>query len=242
MEDERARCVMKEMIVHAFQQAHENFARMLAEFLPRFLVMLIIIAIGWLFAYVLKFLVRAILRISRVDSVSEQAGASRLLRKADLPAMTELLSRAIFWIVWLGFIMVGISVLGIVSLQQQIASLIGLLPQIFVAFLILFVGMLAANFFSRAALLAVVNAGLPSPRVFSETIRVVIVLLTVSMALEQVGLGRETILIAFSIVFGALMLGLAIAFGFGGRHLARRILEKRFSGNEKHREDELSPL
>lgn len=233
---------MKEMIVHAFQQAHENFARMLAEFLPRFLVMLIIIAIGWLFAYVLKFLVRAILRISRVDSVSEQAGASRLLRKADLPAMTELLSRAIFWIVWLGFIMVGISVLGIVSLQQQIASLIGLLPQIFVAFLILFVGMLAANFFSRAALLAVVNAGLPSPRVFSETIRVVIVLLTVSMALEQVGLGRETILIAFSIVFGALMLGLAIAFGFGGRHLARRILEKRFSGNEKHREDELSPL
>lgn len=233
---------MKEMIVHAFQQAHENFARMLAEFLPRFLVMLIIIAIGWLFAYVLKFLVRAILRISRVDSVSEQAGASRLLRKADLPAMTELLSRAIFWIVWLGFIMVGISVLGIVSLQQQIASLIGLLPQIFVAFLILFVGMLAANFFSRAALLAVVNAGLPSPRVFSETIRVVIVLLTVSMALEQVGLGRESILIAFSIVFGALMLGLAIAFGFGGRHLARRILEKRFSGNEKHREDELSPL
>lgn len=242
MEDERARCVMKEMIVHAFQQAHENFARMLAEFLPRFLVMLIIIAIGWLFAYVLKFLVRAILRISRVDKVAEQAGASRLLRKADLPAMTELLSRAIFWIVWLGFIMVGISVLGIVSLQQQIASLIGLLPQIFVAFLILFVGMLAANFFSRAALLAVVNAGLPSPRVFSETIRVVIVLLTVSMALEQVGLGRETILIAFSIVFGALMLGLAIAFGFGGRHLARRILEKRFSGNEKHREDELSPL
>ena len=233
---------MKEMIVHAFQQAHENFARMLAEFLPRFLVMLIIIAIGWLFAYVLKFLVRAILRISRVDSVSEQAGASRLLRKADLPAMTELLSRAIFWIVWLGFIMVGISVLGIVSLQQQIASLIGLLPQIFVAFLILFVGMRAANFFSRAALLAVVNAGLPSPRVFSETIRVVIVLLTVSMALEQVGLGRESILIAFSIVFGALMLGLAIAFGFGGRHLARRILEKRFSGNEKHREDELSPL
>jgi hypothetical protein len=233
---------MKEMIVHAFQQAHENFARMLAEFLPRFLVMLIIIAIGWLFAYVLKFLVRAILRISRVDKVSEQAGASRLLRKAELPAMTELLSRAIFWIVWLGFIMVGISVLGIVSLQQQIASLIGLLPQIFVAFLILFVGMLAANFFSRAALLAVVNAGLPSPKVFSETIRVVIVLLTVSMALEQVGLGKETILIAFSILFGALMLGLAIAFGFGGRHLARRILEKRFLGNEKHRDDEPSPL
>jgi hypothetical protein len=233
---------MKDMIVHAFQQAHENFTRMLAEFLPRFLVMLIIIAIGALVAYTLKYVVRAILRIAKVDKVSDQAGASRLLRKADLPTMTELMSRAIFWVVWLGFIMIGVSVLGIVSLQQQITSLIGLLPQIFVAFLILFVGMLAANFFSRAALLAGVNAGLPSPKVFSETIRFVIALFIISMALEQIGLGRETILVAFSLVFGALMMGLAIAFGLGGRHLARRILEKHFVHNEKGSEDELSPL
>jgi Mechanosensitive ion channel, conserved TM helix len=233
---------MKEMILRGFQEAHENFARMLAEFLPRFLVMLIIILIGWLVAYILKYVLRAILRLTKIDRVSEEAGASRLLRKADLPSMSELLSRAIFWIIWLGFIVVGVSVLGIVSLQQQISNLIALLPQIFVAFFIVFVGILAANFFSRAALLAGVNAGLPSPRVFSETIRIVIGFLTFSMALEQIGLGKLTVLIAFSIVFGALMLGLAIAFGLGGRNMARRILEKHFRREEKAREDELSPL
>jgi hypothetical protein len=62
------------------------------------------------------------------------------------------------------------------------------------------------------------------------------------MALEQISLGRETILVAFAIAFGALMLGLAIAFGLGGRHLARRVLEKRFLRADKEREDELSPL
>jgi hypothetical protein len=233
---------MREMILQAFQQAHENFARMLAEFLPRFLVMLMIVVIGYLAAYLLKYIVRSILRIAKVDRVSEQAGASRLLRRADLPTMTELLSRAIFWTIWLGFIIVGISVLGIVSLQQEISSLIGLLPQIFVAFLILFVGMLAANFFSRAALLAGVNSGLRSPKLLSETIRIVIGFLAFSMALEQIGLGKQTILIAFSIVFGALMLGLAIAFGLGGRHLARRILERQFLHDDKPQEDEPSPL
>jgi Mechanosensitive ion channel, conserved TM helix len=233
---------MKEMILHGFQQAHENFARMLAEFLPRFLVMVIIILIGWVVAYILRYVLRAILRIAKIDKVSEQAGASRLLRKADLPSMTELLSRALFWIIWLGFTVVGVSVLGIVSLQQQISNLIAELPQIFVAFLILFVGLMAANFFSRAALLAGVNAGLPAPKLLSETIRVVIGFLTFSMALEQVGLGKQTVLIAFSIVFGALMLGLAIAFGFGGRELARGVLEKHFLHKEKEREDELSPL
>ena len=97
---------MKELIVHAFEQAHDNFTRMLAEFLPRFLVMLIIIAIGFLIAYIAKYVFRAILRVAKVDRVSEQAGASRLLRRAELPPMSELLSRAIFWIIWVGFIMV----------------------------------------------------------------------------------------------------------------------------------------
>ncbi|MDE3110216.1 MAG: hypothetical protein KGL02_09770 [Acidobacteriota bacterium] len=201
------------------------------------------IFIGWLVAYLLKVILRGILRVVKVEKMSEEAGASRLLRRAELPTMTELLSRAVFWVVWLGFIIVGISFLGIGSLQQQIANLIALLPQIFVAFLILFVGLLAANFFSRAALLAGVNAGFSSPRLLSGTVRIVIIFLALSMALEQVGLGKQTMEIAFSIVFGALMLGLAIAFGFGGRHLAERLLQRHFlREDEKERDDELSPL
>ncbi len=233
---------MKEMIVNGFQQAHQNFERMFAEFLPRFIVMLLIILIGWVVAYLLKFALRAILRFTKIDKVSEEAGASRLLRKADLPSVSELLSRALFWVIWLGFIVVGVSVLGIVSLQQQIANLIAVLPKVFVAFFVLFVGYLAANFFSRAALLAGVNAGFPSPRVLSETVRIVIGFLAFSIALEQIGLGRQTILIAFSIAFGALMLGLAIAFGLGGKDLAKRVLEKHLLSEKKEREDEISPL
>jgi small-conductance mechanosensitive channel len=233
---------MREMILHAFQQAHDNFTHMLAEFLPHFLLMLVVILVGWLIAYLLKIILRAILRVAKVEKMSEEAGASRLLRRADLPSMTELLSRAFFWVVWLGFVIVGISFLGIGSLQKQIADLIALLPQIFVAFLILFVGLLAANFFSRAALLAGVNAGLSTPKVLSGTVRIVIIFLALSMALEQIGLGRQTMEIAFSIVFGALMLGLAIAFGLGGRRLAARLLERHFLREEKERDDELSPL
>ena len=233
---------MKDLILRAFQQAHDNLTHMLAEFLPRFLLMLVVILVGWVVAYLLKVILRGILRVARVERMSEEAGASRLLRRAELPPMTQLLSRAVFWVVWLGFIIVGISLLDIGSLQQQIAGLIAVLPQIFVAFLILFVGLLAANFFSRAALLAGVNAGLSSPRVLSGTVRIVIIFLALSMALEQIGLGRETMEIAFSIVFGALMFGLAIAFGLGGRRLARRLLERHFLRDEKERDDELSPL
>jgi hypothetical protein len=65
-----------------------------------------------------------------------------------------------------------------------------------------------------------------------------------SIVFEELGLAQHTMLIAFGIVFGALMLGLAIAFGIGGRDLAQHFLEKRFvrEKKEEENEDELSPL
>jgi small-conductance mechanosensitive channel len=233
---------MKETIIQGLSQAYSNLVRMFAEFLPRLLVMLVIVIVGLLVAYVLRAILRAVLHVTRLDRVSEEAGASRFLRMAALPSMTELLSRSLFWVTWLGFILIGISVLGVAGLQEQISRLFLLLPAIFIAILILFVGLVTANFLSRAALLAAVNAGYASPKMLSWSIRFVIWALAVSMALEQVGVARQTVLAAFSIVFGALMLGLAIAFGLGGKELAREFLERNLSDKKKQKYEEPQPL
>jgi small-conductance mechanosensitive channel len=232
---------MRETIVQGLTQAYENLVHMVADFLPRFVVMLTIILVGVLVAYLMRVFVRSILHVTKLDRISEEAGASHVLRRAAMPSMSEFLSRSIFWITVLGFILVGISVLQIAELQEQISRLFQLLPQVFVAILILFVGVLAANFLSRAVLLTAVNAGYPSPRLWSGMVRFVIWILTVSMALEQVGLARETVVAAFSIAFGAVMLAVAIAFGFGGRDLAKHTLERYLGGKEKEREKEEEP-
>src|SRR6266576_3144501 len=231
---------MKEMILRGLQQAYENMVHMIAEFLPRFVVMFIIMSFGWLVALLLKYLVRAILHLTKLDRLSEESGASQVLRKAALPSISELLSRAFFWVTWVAFALVGISVLGIPVLHEQISRLFQLLPEVFVAILILFVGVLAANFLSRAALLGAVNAGYRAPRLWSGTVRFVIWILTITMALEQIGLAKETVITAFSIFFGAVMLALAVSFGIGGRDLARQILERHLGENhalEEARED-----
>src|ERR1700704_5571245 len=103
-----------------------------------------------------------------------------------------------------------------------------LMARLLAGVFIVFFGLLAATFFYRAALLAAVNANLPSARILAVSLRTVIVILAVSMAFEELGLAERTIIVAFAIAFGALMLGLAIAFGFGGQDLARRFLERRF--------------
>ena len=233
---------MRQTILQGLEQAYGNLVHMIADFLPRFLVMLIIIVLGLLIAFALKYILRLVLSLTKLDRVSEEAGASRILRIAHLPSMTALLSRSIFWLTWFGFILIGLSVLGVASLQEQISRLFQFLPEVFVGILILFLGLLTANFLSRTALLAAVNAGYRSAKILSWSIRFLIWILTISMTLEELGVARQTVISAFSIIFGALMFGLAIAFGFGGQDLAREALEKYLGNTKKEKDKEPLPL
>jgi hypothetical protein len=235
---------MREMIVGELTQAMHELARGFAHFLPRFIVMVIIAFVGWLIAYLVKVVLRSILRLVRFDKLSENAGASQLLSKAALPSATEMVSRFGYWVAWLGFILLGVSVLGIFGLQEQVARFFFFLPRLVVAMFILFFGLLAASFFSRATLLAAVNANVPSPRLLSLSVRSIIIVFVLSIFFEELGIAEQTMLLAFGIAFGALMLGLAIAFGIGGKDLAQSFLERRMVRGKKleNNDDDLSPL
>src|ERR1700689_2916552 len=233
---------MRQTILQGLEQAYTNLVRMITDFLPRFMVMLIIIVIGLLVAFLLKYILRAILGLTKLDRVSEEAGASRILRVAHLPSMTVLLSRTIFWGAWFGFILIGLSVLNVAGLQGQIARLFQFLPEVFIGILILFLGLMTANFLSRTVLLASVNAGLPSPRFLSWSIRFIILILAISMTLDELGVARQTVISAFSILLGAVMLGLAVAFGLGGQDLARKSLERYLGNSKNEKEKEPQPL
>jgi len=235
---------MREIIITELTQALQELARGFAHYLPRLIVMLIVAFLGWVVAYLLKVLVRSLLRLTKFSKLSENAGATQLLNQAALPSSTELLSQIVFWVAWVGFILLGVSVLGIVGLREYISRFFLFLPRLLVALIILFVGLLVASFFSRAALLAAVNANFRSSRLLSILIRIIISIFALSMVFEVLGVAEETMLIAFGTAFGAVMLGLAIAFGIGGKDLAREFLEKKLATGKKEEEkdDELSPL
>ena len=231
---------MRELVISNLRGALSAVTGILAEAVPRVLAMIIIIVAGWVIAWIAEFILRRLLLLARFNRLFESKGVTRALSVAALPSPSEMISRIVFWCIWVAFILVGINALGVVALQREVSDFVYLLPQFIVALLIIFFGFLAANFFSRAALLAAVNANSPSPRLVSGFVRFLILLLAVTMALERVGLGRGVVLVAFAVAFGAIMMGLAIAFGLGGRHVARRILERRFAagGERKEEKDE----
>ena len=232
--------------VREMAKAAEDIVQGIARFLPRFLEMLVIALAGWVIAAILRALTRSILKLVNFDKLSEHTGASQLLRGVALPSLTEMVSGFVFWIAWMGFIFLGISVLGITAFQEHVRTFFEFLPRLGVGLFIFLFGLVAASFLSRAVLLGAVNANLPSPRIISWAVRTMIILFVLSAAFEELGISSETVVIAFAITFGALMFGLALAFGLGGKGLAMRYLERRFGGeavaDAKEREDELSPL
>jgi hypothetical protein len=100
-------------------------------------------------------------------------------------------------------------------------------PKAVGAAMIFLVGWLVANFLGEGALIAAVNAGVPQARLLARAVRWGVLLFASATAVTHLGIGKEMVLVAFGITFGGLILALALAFGLGGRALARQILERR---------------
>jgi hypothetical protein len=233
---------MAQMIANAIRQAGTNFVDSLAVFLPRMVTTLAIIIVGWLIAMLLRTVVRGLLGWLRINVAAERSGVAGLLRTADLPPADALIAAIVFWLVWIGFLISGIDVLGFESLQGLLESFWAFVPRLLLAVVILIIGFVVANFAWRATLLAAVNARVPSPRLLSGGVKWLILILTGAMALEQIAVARTVVLTAFAIAFGALSLAVAIAFGIGGRGIAKRILEHQFPEQERSSADEISHL
>jgi len=233
---------MAQMIADAVSQAGANFVESVALFLPRVVTTISIIAVGWLIAILLRTVVRFVLRWVRFNAAAERLGVASILKSAELPPADSVVAAIVFWLVWIGFLLSGIDVLGFTGLQGLLSGFAGFVPRLLVAIAILVIGFVAANFAWRATLLAAVNARIPSPRLLSGAARWLILILAGAMALEQIAVARTIVLTAFAIAFGALMLAVAIAFGLGGRGIAKRILEHQFPEQERSGADEISHL
>ena len=233
---------MAEMVLLALEQAGRNFLQALADLLPRTILTISIVLVGWIIASIMRWVTRTVLNRLGFGRLCARQGLTDMLRAADLPEPERLVAAIVFWIVWIGFLLSAVDVLGLTAVRGMIDDFAAFVPRLLVAIAILVVGFVFANVAWRATQLAAVNARVPSPRVLSGTVRALVLLLTGAMALDQIAVARTIVLTAFAIAFGAVMFGLAIAFGVGGGGIARRILEHWFPEQEKSQPDDLRHL
>ena len=224
-------------IGEALVQSWRNFASAFVLFVPRLVAATIIFAGGFLIATLARRVVRRVLGWAHFDRLSLRTGASDMLRIAEMPTAEVLVAKIVFWIVWIGFIVSAVDTLQFTPFQGLVGEFYRFVPRFVLALLVLALGFLVGNFLWRATLLASVNAGLPGARLLSGALRVLVIAIGAVMALEQLGLATTVALTAFAITFGALMLGLSIAFGLGGRDAAKQLIEQQLHANKQRNAD-----
>lgn len=232
---------MKDLLDKVIVIPINKFLNRLEQFLPDILTFLFIFIVGIVLGVILKRIFLRFFDTIKMDKFSERYGFIEILKKGGIKEpISVIISRLIGWLTIIIFSIVALRTLNVPAIEQILERFFLYVPNIFVAVIILFVGYLVGNFIGRAALIAAVNAGLKVSSLVGKLVKLTIFLLALTMALEQLGIGRETIIIAFAIVFGGIVLALAIAFGLGGRDIAKDYLEKKLKGEEK--KDDISHL
>ena len=211
--------------------------------LPALLVMLTLLLLRLVLGLIVRALISRIARALGFDRYMERWGVGPTLRRSGIfrtPA--DALGLLGFWVVFVLFASLAIDALAVPGAGSALGSLLASLPPLFAALLILVVGWVVANFLSQGLLIAAVNAGVPEARVLARAVRWGIVLFAVATALTQLGIGKEMVLVAFGITFGGLVFALALAFGLGGRGIARDLLQRRRRRDEAPPEERLTHL
>lgn len=217
---------MNEFLTLVLEPFHTVFAGF-KQFAPNLLAMLTILIAGIVTARILRWVTRKLLIALQFDSWSDRMGFTVMMRKGDLwTKPTEIVTRLVFWFLVIFTIMIGLGALKVQAIDGLVSQFFLYLPRIFSAVLILFIGYVLAGFVSRTVLIALVNSGYHYAKVLAETVRLLIVVLILAMALEQLHVAPNIVVAAFSIIFGGIVIALAIAFGVGGIDAARRMIEK----------------
>ena len=219
----------------AITDSFKKFFEKVVTFFPNLLAMITILVIGFFIAWIFRILVLRFLRAIHFDRVSERWGLTALLSRGGIVfSPANLLSRFIYWVIVLITLILGINALEVAATQNFVAQFFNYLPNVFAAIIILVIGYLVAVFSSQAALIAAVNAQMESAKMLSRAIRWFIIILSLTMALYHLGIAEKVITVAFTILFGGTVLALAIAFGWGGRGLAKDFLERVCKREEKN--------
>jgi hypothetical protein len=220
---------MAEAILSTLRETWSGYVEGLRLVIPRLLAMLSVVAAGWLVAAFARAVTGRALGWLRIARLAERTGAAELLRKAELPPAERLAASAVFWILFLGFLLAGLDALGFKTLAGLRSEAGQLVPRLLGGLVLLAVGLVLANVVWRIVLLAAVNAGWPSARLVGGAVYFLLVTIAAAMALDHIGLARPIVLTAFAIVVGAGMLAIAIAVGVGAGPLVRRLLDERLA-------------
>ncbi len=230
---------MTDSLNEVLRQTMTRITAALADFLPGLLAFFVILLVTSGVAFALRTIIRRSLQRMDFDSRVGQWGLSAVNEWSPAHSPTLLIAQVSFLTVVVIGILIGVSALDTRLTSQLIVELFGYLPHVVAAMVILLGGSILSRFLARSVLIGAVNMHIHSARLLSVGVKWLVIVLTAAMALDHLRIGGMVVQISFAILFGGIVLALALAVGLGSKEMVRQSWERQTDRTEREPEEQL---
>ena len=207
----------------------------LIGFLPNLIGFLIILAIGYIIARVVKSVVTKLLEKVGADRAMHTGSTGEYVnRVAPGFKPSGVVGTIAFWFLFLGALAIAVSQLGIAALDNFVVAIGAYLPNLVAAVLIFVVAVALSG--AVGGLVARTMGDTPTGKVVGSVVPVLIMAIGIFMVLDQLQIAPQIVTITYAALLGGIFLATALAFGLGGREVAGRMLADAYDRGRENRE------
>jgi len=205
------------------QEVITRFWSKFTNYLPDFFAGLLILAIGLTLANLLKKLLITLLTFIKLERILEK---TKLITKREVNLWEQILGEVLKWTVIILFLIPTLEVWGLSRATIVLNQFLFYLPNVIVAVIIGFIGIIASNLAAELVGHNVKTLSQTSAAALAVFSKSAIIFFTILIILSQLGVAQELIRIFFTGIIAMLALAGGLAFGLGGKELAKELLDR----------------
>lgn len=193
----------------------------ISGYVPTLIGAILILVVGWILAKLIEPLLVKVLKIVKLDVISEKAGIAKILAQGEIKgSLSEVLGIITYWLVILITIVTALNSLNLTVAANLISRLVEYVPNIIAAIFVLVLGTYLAGFVGSIVKTTAANAGITNAKSLAEITKTILVIFAIVVAIEQLQIATHLVAFALNIILAAIGLGIAIAFGLGCKDIA----------------------
>jgi hypothetical protein len=200
-----------------------NFWNRMTNFLPDLFGGLLIIIVGYICAILLRKLLLALMNLFRIDTLLSK---THLVTHKEVRLWQEILAELIKWTVIILFMIPALETWGLSRATAVLNQFLFYIPNVIVAVVIGFVGIVVSNLSSDLVKQSMKSAGDSASGTLAMFAKSTIFFFTVLIMLNQLGVAQDLIRIFFTGLVAMIAIAGGLAFGLGGKDHARELLEE----------------
>src|SRR3954464_13530987 len=201
--------------------------------LPHVIGAIAVLIIGYFVAKLVARLVAKALGRAGLDQRMHKGLGGTAIERA-VPRPSSLLGRIVFWVIMIAVFSLAVSVLGVAALTAFVGAIWAYLPNVLAAVLIFLVASAIAG--GVVALVQRTMGDTALGKIVATAVPVLVLTIATFMILEQLKIAHDIVVTTYTLLLGAIALGSALAFGLGGRDVARQMLEGAYAKGQENRD------